>query len=159
MSEHHADTGVLEAHGQDAFVDLVELHKLQEVNEERQAVVYGEVLPASVFTLQRGEDGGSESQNLLANRALFLQTDATHRDHQVVFDLELVTQRQDKALSVLLALTDQEHAATQTRVIAMDTDGQFSSGTTSETTVRLLTGTTNAGVTDPSTRPCFSISL
>lgn len=54
-SEHHADTGVLEAHGQDAPVDLVELHKLQEVNEEGQAVVDGEVLPASVFALHRGE--------------------------------------------------------------------------------------------------------
>lgn len=54
-SEHHADTGVLEAHGQDAFVDLVELHELQEVNEERQAIVDGQVLPASIFALQRGE--------------------------------------------------------------------------------------------------------
>lgn len=53
-SERHADAGVFQAHGQDAFVDLVELHQLQEVNEECQAIVYGEVLPASVFALQRG---------------------------------------------------------------------------------------------------------
>lgn len=54
VSERHADAGVFQAHGQDAFVDLVELNQLQEVNEERQSIVYGEVLPASVFALQRG---------------------------------------------------------------------------------------------------------
>lgn len=32
-----------------------------------------------------------------------------------MFGLQLVTQREDKALRVLLALTNQEHAATQTR--------------------------------------------
>lgn len=37
----------------------------------------------------------------------------THRDHQVVFSLQLVAQREDEALRVLLALSDQEHAATQ----------------------------------------------
>lgn len=63
-SEHHADTGVLEAHGQDAFVDLVELHQLQEVNEERQAVVYGEVLPTSVFALRRGDEEGQRKTSL-----------------------------------------------------------------------------------------------
>lgn len=71
MSEHHADTGVLEAHGQDAFVDLVKLHELQEVNEERHAVVDGEVLPASVFALQRGETneaGQGAEEDPLANR-------------------------------------------------------------------------------------------
>lgn len=74
-SEHHADTGVLEAHRQDAFVDLVELHKLQEVNEERQAVVYGEVLPASVFTLQRGETRRVRDLRKASLTAAFLQTD------------------------------------------------------------------------------------
>lgn len=54
-SECHADAGVFQAHRQDAFVDLVELDQLQEVNKERQAVIYGEVLPASVFALQRGK--------------------------------------------------------------------------------------------------------
>lgn len=54
-SERHADAGVFQAHGQDPFVDLVELNQLQEVNEECQAIVYGEVLPASVFALQRGD--------------------------------------------------------------------------------------------------------
>lgn len=112
VSEHNADTGVLEAHGQDAFVDLVELHELQEVNEERHAVVYGEVLPASVFALRRGE-----TRRVRERRRTFSLTDRreAHRDHQVVFDLQLMTQRQDKALAMLLALTDQEHAATQTR--------------------------------------------
>lgn len=38
----------------------------------------------------------------------------THRDHQVVFGLQLETQREDETLRVLLALTDQEHAAAQT---------------------------------------------
>lgn len=54
-SQCHTDTGVFEAHGEDALVDLVELHQLQEVYEERQAVVHGEVLPASLFALQRRE--------------------------------------------------------------------------------------------------------
>lgn len=46
----------------------------------------------------------------------FLQrVKGTHRDYQVMFGLQLVTQREDKALRVLLALTNQEHAATQTR--------------------------------------------
>lgn len=53
-----------------------------------------------------------------------------------MFDLELMAQRQDKALTVLLALTDQEHAATQTRVLT--TDSQFTTRTTSETSVRRL---------------------
>lgn len=46
---------MFQAHGEDALVDLVELHQLQEVYEERQAIVHGEVLPASLFTLQRRE--------------------------------------------------------------------------------------------------------
>lgn len=33
----------------------------------------------------------------------------THRDNQVVFGLQLITQREDKALCVLLALTNEEH--------------------------------------------------
>lgn len=119
-SEHHADAGVLEAHGQDAFVDLVELHKLQEVNEECQAVVYGEVLPASVFALQRRDEEGENPKKKRRTFSLPGKRAGTHRDHQVVFDLQLMTQRQDEALSVLLALTDQEHAATHTRVIATD---------------------------------------
>lgn len=35
----------------------------------------------------------------------------THWDHQVVFGLQLIAQRQDEALSVLLAVTNQEHPA------------------------------------------------
>ena len=50
-SERHTHAGVLQAHGEDALVDLVELHQLQEVDEERQAVVHGEVLPASLLAL------------------------------------------------------------------------------------------------------------
>lgn len=46
---------MFEADGKDALVDLVELHQLQEVYEESQAVVHGEVLPAALLTLQRPE--------------------------------------------------------------------------------------------------------
>lgn len=53
----------------------------------------------------------------------------THGDHQVVFDFQLMTQGQDEALAVLLALTDQEHAAAQTRVTAV-TGRQFTTWTT-----------------------------
>lgn len=74
-SEHHADTGVLEAHGQDAFVDLVELHKLQEVNEERQAVVDGQVVPASIFALQRGETRRVRDLGKTLAGVAFLQTE------------------------------------------------------------------------------------
>lgn len=42
---------MFEADGEDALVDLVELHQLQEVDEESHAVVHGEVLPAIVLTL------------------------------------------------------------------------------------------------------------
>lgn len=44
---------------------------------------------------------------ILESRGLLV----THRYDQVVFGLQFVTQRQDEALSVLLALTDQEHPA------------------------------------------------
>lgn len=67
-----------------------------------------------------------------------------HRDHQVVFDLQLMAQRQDEALTVLLALTDQEHAATQTRRHRHGYGWPL---------YRCRQNT------DPSTRPCFSISL
>lgn len=108
---------MLQAHGQDAFVDLVELDQLQEVNKERQAVVYGEVLPASVFALQRGKMRRvREPREAFSRRR---SPEGTHGDHQVVFDLQLVRQRQDEALAVLLALPDQEHAAAQTRVVAV----------------------------------------
>lgn len=43
---------MFEAHRQDALVDLMELHQLQEVDEQRQAVIHGVVLPATVFALQ-----------------------------------------------------------------------------------------------------------
>lgn len=47
---------MLEADRKDALVDLVEVHQLQEVDEESQAVVHGEVLPASFFALRgRGQ--------------------------------------------------------------------------------------------------------
>lgn len=51
---------MFEAHRQDAFVDLVELHQLQQVYEERQAVVHGEILPAAVVTLRRGAQASGE---------------------------------------------------------------------------------------------------
>lgn len=51
-SQRDAHTGAFEAHREDALVDLMELHQLQEVDEERQAVVHGVVLPSAVFTLQ-----------------------------------------------------------------------------------------------------------
>lgn len=43
---------MFKAHGQDPFVDLMELHQLQEVDEQRQAIIHGVVLPAAVFALQ-----------------------------------------------------------------------------------------------------------
>lgn len=39
----------------------------------------------------------------------FERIKGTHRDHQVVFGLQLVTQREDEALGMLLALTNEEH--------------------------------------------------
>lgn len=48
----YTDTRVFEAHGQDPLVDLMELHQLQEVDEQRQAVIHGVVLPATVFALR-----------------------------------------------------------------------------------------------------------
>lgn len=50
-SQSDPDTGVLETDGQNAPVDLVELHQLQKVYEECHAVVHGVVTPAAVFTL------------------------------------------------------------------------------------------------------------
>lgn len=47
---------MFEADGQDALVDLVKLHQLKEVDEERLAVIHGEVLPAAVFTLWRQDE-------------------------------------------------------------------------------------------------------
>lgn len=51
-SQSYADTRVFKAHGQDPPVDLMELHQLQEVDEQRQAIIHGVVLPAAVFALQ-----------------------------------------------------------------------------------------------------------
>lgn len=83
--QSHTDAGVLEAHREDALVDSVKLYQLQEIDEQGHAVVYGEVLPASFLT----------------------------RDHQVMFGPQLVAQRQDEALFMLLAVTDQEHPVNQ----------------------------------------------
>lgn len=57
-SQRHTDTGVFEADGEDALVDLVKLHQLQEVDEQSETVVHGEVLPAAILALQRGGGGG-----------------------------------------------------------------------------------------------------
>lgn len=46
-----------------------------------------------------------------------------------MFDFQLMTQGQDEALAVLLALTDQEHAAAQTGGTAV-TGRQFTTWTT-----------------------------
>lgn len=51
-SQRHTDAGVLEADGQDALVNLVELHQLQQVDEEGHAVVHGVVPPAVVLALR-----------------------------------------------------------------------------------------------------------
>ncbi len=105
---------MFEAHRKDALVDLVELHQLQEVYEERQAVVHGEVLPASLFALQRRGQITVRMHNKrrvfgLFFRFFFERTKGTHRDHQVMFGLQLVAQREDEALGMLLALTNEEH--------------------------------------------------
>lgn len=50
--QRYADAGMLEAHGKDALVDLVELHQLQQVYEQSQTVVHGEVLPVALLTLR-----------------------------------------------------------------------------------------------------------
>lgn len=113
-SECHRDAGVFQAHREDSLVDLVELHQLQEVYKERQAIIHGEVLPASFFALCRPEKSKvSDVRHLDADRMRFSKgVKGTHRDYQVVFDRQLVTQRQDKTLSVLVALTNQKHAIT-----------------------------------------------
>lgn len=46
--------------------------------------------------------------------SLFERMRRTHRDDQVMFGLQLVAQREDEALRVLLALTDEEHPTTHT---------------------------------------------
>lgn len=113
-SECHRDAGVFQAHREDSLVDLVELHQLQEVYKERQAVIHSEVLPASFFALRRPDRSKvSDVRHLYADRMRFSRrVKGTHRDYQVVFDRQLVTQRQDKTLSVLVALTNQKHAIT-----------------------------------------------
>lgn len=61
-SQCYTDAGVFEADGQDALVDLVKLHQLKEVDEERQAVVHGEVLPAAVFALRRRDESHGQDE-------------------------------------------------------------------------------------------------
>lgn len=46
--------------------------------------------------------------------SLFERMRWTHGDDQVMFGLQLVAQREDEALRVLLALTDEEHPTTHT---------------------------------------------
>lgn len=88
----HTDAGVFKADGQDALVDLVELNQLQQVYEERQTVVHGKVLPACVFTLDRG--GQSQLSEWFYPRGVRVSetVEGTHRDHQVVLGLQPVTQ-------------------------------------------------------------------
>ena len=66
---------MFEAHGQDAFVDLVKLRQLQEVYEQRGAIVYGEVLPASLLALQRRGQLQSAGFHFKGEPQVFLNLD------------------------------------------------------------------------------------
>ena len=57
-SESYTDTGMFDANRETAFVDLVELNQLEQVDEERFTVVHGVVIPTSLITLFGGERGG-----------------------------------------------------------------------------------------------------
>lgn len=50
-SECDAYARVFQAHGEDASVNLVKLHQLQEVNKQSDTVVHGVVLPAALLAL------------------------------------------------------------------------------------------------------------
>lgn len=81
-SERHAGAVVPQLAGQDAAVDLVKLHELDEVGEAGLPVVHGEVEPSLLLA----------------------------RQDEIVLDFLQVAQGQDEALGVALALPHQEHA-------------------------------------------------
>lgn len=60
-SEGHAGAVVPQLAGQDAAVDLVELHELDEVGEARLPVIHGEVEPTLLLALSGGCRSGTFS--------------------------------------------------------------------------------------------------
>lgn len=77
---------MFQAHGQDPLVDLVKLHQLQQVDEQRQAVIHGVVLPAAVFALPATKTSESAGWRLDVKG----KGAGTYGDDEVVFGLELV---------------------------------------------------------------------
>lgn len=139
-SEGHARAAVTQQAGQDAAVQLVELHELQQVREASLAVVHAEVQAAFLLALGDSQTGqgvrerregagppwlvrGHEREHERAQRHgggvawgasrghLKRTTGMTHREDKIMFDLLQVAQREDKALWVPLTLSDQEQAA------------------------------------------------
>lgn len=84
-SEGHTGTAVAQQAGQDASVQLVEFHQLQQVCETGLAVIHAEVKAAFIFAWQ----------------------------DEIMFDFLQMAQRQNEALWVPLALPDQEYTIHQ----------------------------------------------
>lgn len=80
-SEGHTGTAVAQQTGQDASVQLVEFHQLQQVCETGLAIIHAEVKAAFIFAWQ----------------------------NKIMLDFLQMAQGQNKALWVPLALSDQEH--------------------------------------------------
>lgn len=57
-SEGHTGTAVAQQAGQDASVQLVEFHQLQQVCETGLAIIHAEVKAAFIFTLWCGQKAG-----------------------------------------------------------------------------------------------------
>lgn len=84
-SEGHTGTAVVQQAGQDASVQLVEFHQLQQVCETGLAIIHAEVKAAFIFAWQ----------------------------DEIMFDFLQMAQRQNEALWVPLALPDQEYTIHQ----------------------------------------------
>lgn len=116
-SEGHAGAVVPQLAGQDAAVDLVELHELDEVGEAGLPVVHGEVEPSLLLALPGGVGGSgprtpSTPWHPPAPPGTRQRPAAgTHRQDEIVFDSLQVAQGQDEAFGVALALPHQEDAA------------------------------------------------
>lgn len=139
-SEGHTGTAVAQQTGQDASVQLVELHQLQQVCEPGLAFIHAEVKAAFLFALWCGQKagqravrgrgaarGGQQSvpvshtgrkdgivglQVMIprATRTHMRSKGVTHGQNEIMLDFLQMAQGQDEALWVPLALADQEHA-------------------------------------------------
>lgn len=93
--ECNASAGVFETNRQDATVDLVKLHQLQQICKQCDTIVHSVVLSVALLQLQRYRGKTHQDENVSCMQLQFQLSGTgikTYGNDEVVFRLQFITQ-------------------------------------------------------------------